>query len=288
VDGATQLPFTHLSPEAHVVPQPPQLEVFDVVSMQVPLQSICPTVAQPQVPLLQVAPPGHTVQLVPQWAESVSELHAPSEHLLVPEGHMETQMPPLHAPPDWQVTHSVPQCIAFDATHEPEHRTKPDEHEQVPLVHVVPVPQALPHLPQFSLSVDSSTQVPLHAVLLPVHATDDPSGFDVGPSAETSDPPPSSPKTVASVDVPHAATATTREDAMAKKREIGERRDDMPGVLGEKCRLGKPQVGAERAGDDRDASLRAAGSNLVVGSGPPAWLHQRFVAHLSIVTRRGS
>jgi hypothetical protein len=126
LDGATQLPFTHVSPEAHVVPQPPQLEVFDVTSMQLPLQSICPTVAQPQLPLVQLEPPGHAVQLVPQWAESVFELHAPSEHLVLPEAHIEAQMPPvppLHTSPDEQRTHSVPQCIAFDATHEPEHRT---------------------------------------------------------------------------------------------------------------------------------------------------------------------
>jgi hypothetical protein len=208
VDGATQLPFTHLSPEAHVVPQPPQLEVLDVVSMQLPLQSICPTVAQPQLPLLQVEPPGHTVQLVPQWAESVLELHAPSEHLVVPEGHIETHAPPLHAPPDWQVTHCAPQCITFDGTQEPEHRTKPDEQAHVPLVHVVPVPQTLPHLPQFSLSVDSSTHALPHAVLLPVHVTDDPSGFGADPSAA---PPPSSPELDRSFElVAHALTTSTR------------------------------------------------------------------------------
>jgi hypothetical protein len=84
------------------------------------------------------------------------------------------------------------------------------------LVHVVPVPQALPHLPQFSLSVDSSTHVLPHALLPPLHVTGiDPSGFDVSPSVEASGPPPSSPKLLESSElefVAHApSTRTTNE-----------------------------------------------------------------------------
>jgi hypothetical protein len=55
-------------PEGHTTPQAPQLDAFEVVSMQlagVP-HSIWPAVAHVQTPPPQFDPPPHTEQLLPQ------------------------------------------------------------------------------------------------------------------------------------------------------------------------------------------------------------------------------
>jgi hypothetical protein len=64
----TQALFVQMSPLGHASPQPPQLDAFDVVSMQLAgePQSIWPAVVHPHTPPLHVDPPVHTVQLLPQ------------------------------------------------------------------------------------------------------------------------------------------------------------------------------------------------------------------------------
>jgi len=62
----TQAPFVHESPNGQALPQLPQLPVLDEVSTQVPLQFCWLATVQPQVPFVQLAPAGQTVQLVPQ------------------------------------------------------------------------------------------------------------------------------------------------------------------------------------------------------------------------------
>ena len=81
----------------------PQCAVV-VTSTQAPLHSIW-LPAQAQLPLTQLAPPLHTVQLLPQCAESLLALQAPSEHLRVPVGHP----PDEHALPTqtWVPVHAV-------------------------------------------------------------------------------------------------------------------------------------------------------------------------------------
>jgi hypothetical protein len=76
----------------HTVVHEPQCAVV-VTSVQAPPQSIWLPV-QPQTPLLQVLPAGHTVQLVPQWAASLLALHAPSEHFIEPVAHDAEQLLP--------------------------------------------------------------------------------------------------------------------------------------------------------------------------------------------------
>jgi hypothetical protein len=109
------------------------------------------------VPPLQVEPPVQTVQLVPQWAESVAELHAPSEHVVEPAGHIEAHAPLLQTWGDGHMAQLVPQCVVSDATHAPPQETSPDAHTHDPAWHVVPVPQVVPQVPQFWLSLVTST-----------------------------------------------------------------------------------------------------------------------------------
>jgi hypothetical protein len=74
----------------------------------------------------------HTVQLEPQWPESVFELHAPSLHFMLFAGHDVMHCPSLHTPPDGHIVQLVPQWSVFDETHEPPHSTSPDAHAHTP------------------------------------------------------------------------------------------------------------------------------------------------------------
>ena len=62
-----------------------------------------------QAPPVQVAPPPQAVQLVPQWAESVSELQALSEHFVLPEEHDDEHWPLSQTSPLGQAAQLVPQ-----------------------------------------------------------------------------------------------------------------------------------------------------------------------------------
>lgn len=61
------------------------------------------------MPLLQVAPPAQEVQLDPQCPVSVSELHAPSMHIVLPEAHDDEHWPLLQTLPLGQAAQVVPQ-----------------------------------------------------------------------------------------------------------------------------------------------------------------------------------
>jgi hypothetical protein len=70
-----------------------------------------------QAPPAQVWPALHTVQLEPQWPESVSELQALSLHFVLPDGQVEVHWSLEQTSP---VAHTVqlgPQCRVFDETH---------------------------------------------------------------------------------------------------------------------------------------------------------------------------
>ena len=132
--------------------------------MQVPLQSCCPATLQPHEPLLQDEPLPQTAQLVPQCAESVFELQAPSEHIMLPEPHEFEHAPLLQTCPLLHLLPQLPQLLVFEATQEPLQDKSPVEQAHIPLVHVWPDLQTLPQLPQFWLSVCAFTQDPLHSI----------------------------------------------------------------------------------------------------------------------------
>jgi hypothetical protein len=149
-----------------MTPQLPQLDTFEVVSIQlagVP-QSIWPAVAHAHTPLLHCDPPVHAVQLFPQAAEFVVELHTPPEHVVVPAGQLVAHTPSLQTPVEGHTAQLVPQWASFDAWHEPPHETSPDAHTHDPAWQVVPVVQAFPQLPQFWLSVAVSAHPVGHDV----------------------------------------------------------------------------------------------------------------------------
>jgi hypothetical protein len=127
----TQEPLLQDCPEPHLLPQEPQLVVV-VISTQLPLQSFWLELPQLQEPPTQVVPPVQALPQVPQSAEFVSELQAPSEHL-VPEEQVEEQVPSLlqTSVPE-QVLQLEPQCWAFEATQEPPHETNPLEQLHLP------------------------------------------------------------------------------------------------------------------------------------------------------------
>jgi len=82
--------------------------------------------------LTQLLPPPHIVQLFPQWAESVFELHAPSLHFIFPVGHDPEQALLTQTWPLVQAVQLFPQCCTLDGTHWLLQETRPDAHEHVP------------------------------------------------------------------------------------------------------------------------------------------------------------
>jgi hypothetical protein len=179
-----QVPLLHsgLSLE-HPVPQLPQLELFDVRSTQLPSPKKPMTpfahwvwpAGHSHVPLTHETPPGQTVPHDPQFRLSVAvfvhavkdpkgvfvvhdfwlalhALHIPLTQLSMLGGQLFPQEP--------QLLESV--CVSV---HEPLHIVSPVEQVQFPALQVPPAPHELSHLPQFLLSVCTSTQeLPLQAV----------------------------------------------------------------------------------------------------------------------------
>src|SRR5579871_156741 len=134
--------------------------------MQVPLHSCWPETLHPHEPLLQEAPVPQAVQLVPQWAGSLFELQALSEHIMLPDGHDDEHDPLLQTWPLLHFMPQLPQLSAFDATHDPLQERYPFEQEHDPLLQVWPLPQLLPQAPQFRLSVCTLVHDPPHSVWL--------------------------------------------------------------------------------------------------------------------------
>jgi hypothetical protein len=151
----------------------------------------------------------HTVQLFPQWAESVAELHALSAHSVLPAGHIEAHDPALHTPADGHTVQLLPQCAIFEATQEPPHKTIPEAHTHDPPWQVVPVPQIAPHTPQFWLSFVRTMHELPHAVSPAAHE---------GPSVELpSRAPPSAPSPGAATPEAQLTTMKTTEQAIQAK-----------------------------------------------------------------------
>ena len=122
--------MVQLWPAVHTVVHEPQCAVV-VTSVQVEPHNIW-LAPQPQAPLLQVLPEGQTVQLLPQWAASLLELHAPSLHFVVPDGHDPEQALLTQTCALVQAVQLDPQCCRLDGTHWLLHETRPCWHAHVP------------------------------------------------------------------------------------------------------------------------------------------------------------
>jgi len=153
-------------PLEHGALQPPQWVLLVFVSTQELPHSIWPAPEQPQTPLLQaLAPVGQALQ-PPQWAmvpSPVDGMHAPPEHMVCPDGQLDMHWLLLQTWPDGQAL-QPPQCCASDATQALLHRNRPVAQVHCPFWQLRPLPHALPHEPQFALSVASDLHCPLQLV----------------------------------------------------------------------------------------------------------------------------
>lgn len=149
------LPLSVVLP-ASVVPPPPVPP-----APVIPPAPVGPPPAQ--APLAQVCSAEHTTQLDPQCAESVLELHVPSAHIVLFEWQDDTHCPSSQTSPLAHTVQLAPQWAVFDETHAPLHATSPPAHAHTPAWQAVPVLHETPQAPQFSLSLMTSTQVPLHS-----------------------------------------------------------------------------------------------------------------------------
>jgi hypothetical protein len=118
--------------------------------------------------------------LAPQCVASVCGFtHAPSQ-LTKPAGHW--QLPAVQVSPAAQAVPAVapvqaplaPQCVASvcGLTHDPPQFTSPawQFSRQVPVLHTSPEGQACPHVPQFRLLEETSTQAPPQSCVVPVQS----------------------------------------------------------------------------------------------------------------------
>jgi hypothetical protein len=132
--------------------------------MQLPLHSCWPETGQPQIPLRQEEPEPQALPHVPQSAAFAGPLQVPSMHC-VPDVQVDEQVPVLSQ--TLPLAHGVqllPQCSGLDWTQVPPQSTKPPVQTQEPAVQVLPLPQTLPHVPQFWLSLCRLTQVVPHCI----------------------------------------------------------------------------------------------------------------------------
>jgi hypothetical protein len=115
----------------------------------------------------------------------VSELHAPSEHSVLPVGQLAAQAPWLQTPVAGHFAQVDPQCMTFEAAQAPSHETSPEAHTHMLFLQVVPteapVPQVFPHWPQFWLSLVSSTHPLEQSVRPAVHVRAAPPSPPSGP-----------------------------------------------------------------------------------------------------------
>jgi hypothetical protein len=143
-------PPTHISPAAHVVPQPPQCAALLSPSMQFPPQHNSPS-AEHALPAVLAAP--HATHWPPTHTWSSPGQPAEVTHV---------QMPALQACPAPQAEHAPdPGAHAFSWL--------PQVHS--PAMHNSPQPQIVPQPPQWSSSVCGSVQPDPQHVSPPPHAS---------------------------------------------------------------------------------------------------------------------
>src|SRR3954462_3246174 len=132
--------------------------------MQLPLHSCWPETVQLQIPLTQEEPEPQALPHVPQSAPFAGPLQVPSEHF-VPDVQVDEQLPVLSQTlPLAHAVQLVPQCSGLDWTQVPPQLTKPPGQTHDPALQVLPLPQTLPHVPQFWLSPCRLTQAVPHCI----------------------------------------------------------------------------------------------------------------------------
>ena len=132
--------------------------------MQLPPHSCWPETEQLQIPLTQEEPEPQVLPHVPQSAAFAGPLQVPSWHF-VPDVQVDEQVPVLSQTlPLAHAMQLVPQWSGLDWTQVPPQLTKPPVQTQEPAEQVLPLPQALPHVPQFWLSLCRLTQVVPHCI----------------------------------------------------------------------------------------------------------------------------
>jgi hypothetical protein len=115
-----------------------------------------------------------------------------------------------------------------EATHEPPHETSPDAHAHEPFSHVVPVPQIVPHAPQFWLSVARTMHAVPHAVWPTAHRRPGGAPLSVELPSGT---PPSVPNPGSPFPALQLATTKITEETSAAKAQGEKRRPSMSRLL---------------------------------------------------------
>jgi hypothetical protein len=72
--------------------------------------------------------------------------------------------------PDRHTSHDAPHEVGESALHTPLQSFRPDGHSQLPFLHIFPPLHALPHEPQFLLTVSRSAQISPHYMKSRAHS----------------------------------------------------------------------------------------------------------------------
>ncbi len=163
VTGVTHAPAVQVCPAAHALPHPPQFAVSVCRLRHVPEHKLWPD-GHAHTPALHTRPAGHTVPHVPQFDVSVCRLRHVPEHKVCPAGQHEIGPPWQNDEPDrwhWSmpanVRHHTQPAVPAHAPHVPPLQLAGVTH--APAVQVCPAAHALPHEPQFAVSVCRLRQV---------------------------------------------------------------------------------------------------------------------------------
>jgi hypothetical protein len=167
-------------------------------------------------------------------------------HSVLPAGHIEAHAPLLHTPVSGHTVQPAPQWSMSEATHMPPHETSPDAHAQTPAWQVVPVPQTVPHVPQFWLSVETA----MHAS---PHGTSPPTQMRGGGGSVEVSVAPLSPEPGLDPE-PQPRTTNRAEQTTATKARSEKRRPSMSRLLT------NGGTSARSAENDATASRRAGAS----------------------------
>jgi hypothetical protein len=166
------MPFWHGWPGPHVVPQAPQLSGLFVMSVQKPLQLICPVGHWlMHLPALQVSPVAQMFAHAPQLKRSVLVSTQLLPHCLRPVEQAPTHLADWHSWPPVQIFPQPPQFFGSLSrlSQVPSgHCISGALQPHIEFVHVVSALHAVVHLPQCFGSFTRSTQVPSQLVKPPL------------------------------------------------------------------------------------------------------------------------
>ncbi len=149
----------HVAPTLQALPHMPQSTLLEVRSEQTPLQSDCPA-GQPHTPLVQTPPTAQALPHIPQLPTSLDTSTQALPQMLWPMG--QVQAPAMQVAEAGHAVPQAPQLVGSTSLsmHRPAQRSGDGALQPVhfPAAHMAPMPQPLPHTPQFAASVWRSTQ----------------------------------------------------------------------------------------------------------------------------------